>query len=158
MMTPFWLTLAATILTGLLAGASLDQSIKQLPARRSLGVKAYSLYSRASDLRAGKPFYGLLGIGSAGLTIAAAVAVHRASLPNATCFLLDLGVLFAVLHSLVTMRAAPILLSQHRFQADPGALTQLLDRFARWQALRAGLQVTNFLTLLGGLVAVVEAR
>jgi hypothetical protein len=39
------LTLAATAADGRLAGASLDQSIKQLPARQRIGVKAYSAYS-----------------------------------------------------------------------------------------------------------------
>jgi hypothetical protein len=36
------LLIAATALNGLLAGASLDQSIKQLPARRRIGVLSYS--------------------------------------------------------------------------------------------------------------------
>jgi hypothetical protein len=157
-MTSFWLTLAATGATGLLAGASLDQSIKQLPARRRLGAQAYSLYSRAADLRNGIPFYTLLGVGSAALAIAAAAVAHRTSLPFAACFPLDLGAAFAVLHSLVTLRAAPMLLSQRRFQDDARALAQLLDRFARWQAIRAGLQTVNFLILLAGLVAVVELR
>jgi hypothetical protein len=50
----FDLTLAllvvATAVTGVLAGASLDQSVKQLPARRKIGAVAYSRYSRAADL------------------------------------------------------------------------------------------------------------
>ena len=33
-----WLPLAAVMSNGLLAGASLDQSIKQLPARHRIGV------------------------------------------------------------------------------------------------------------------------
>jgi hypothetical protein len=33
-----WLPLAAVVSNGLLAGASLDQSIKQLPARHRIGV------------------------------------------------------------------------------------------------------------------------
>jgi len=35
---------------GLLAGASLDQSIKQLPARQRTGVRAFFAYSQAADL------------------------------------------------------------------------------------------------------------
>ena len=60
-----WLTLAAAAATGLLAGASLDQSIKQLPARRRIGIEAYSAYSQASDLGNGIFFYGVLGVGAA---------------------------------------------------------------------------------------------
>jgi hypothetical protein len=40
----FVLTLAATVADGLLAGPSLDQSIKQLPARHKIGPVAYSAY------------------------------------------------------------------------------------------------------------------
>jgi hypothetical protein len=69
----FVLVLAATAATGLLAGASLDQSIKQLPTRK-IGVVAYSQYNWASDLRQGILFYGLLGVSAALLNIAAALA------------------------------------------------------------------------------------
>ncbi|MDQ3965929.1 MAG: hypothetical protein M3246_05685 [Actinomycetota bacterium] len=69
----FVLILAATAADGLLAGASLDQSIKQLPARHRIGVVAYSKYSRASDLEPGVLWYGILGVGAAVLTIAAAI-------------------------------------------------------------------------------------
>ncbi|HZY57293.1 MAG TPA: hypothetical protein VFE09_05780 [Rubrobacteraceae bacterium] len=68
----FVLILAATAADGLLAGASLDQSIKQLPARHRIGV-ASSEYSRASDLGPGVLWYGILGVGAAVLTIAAAI-------------------------------------------------------------------------------------
>ena len=37
---------------GILAGASLDQSIKQLPSREKIGAVRYSEYSRAADLAA----------------------------------------------------------------------------------------------------------
>jgi hypothetical protein len=58
----FWLTLGAAAATGLLAGASLDQSIKQLPPRRRVGVVAYSEYSQAGDLGNGIVFYAALGV------------------------------------------------------------------------------------------------
>ena len=38
----------AVMVNGLLAGASLDQSIEQLPDRHRIGVRAYLAYSRAS--------------------------------------------------------------------------------------------------------------
>jgi hypothetical protein len=151
----FWLTLAATVLTGLLAGASLDQSIKQLPARHRIGVEAYSLFSRDADLGNGIFFYGALGIGAALMTIAAAAA-HLAALPATACVRANIGAALAVLHSLVTTQAAPIVFSQRLVQPDPAALALLFDRFAYWQAVRAGLQVFNFGVLLWTLVAVVR--
>jgi NADP-dependent 3-hydroxy acid dehydrogenase YdfG len=42
--------IAATATSGLLAGASLDQSSKQLPARHRIGAIAFSRYSQAADL------------------------------------------------------------------------------------------------------------
>src|SRR5262249_12829958 len=152
----FWLTLAAVAATGLLAGASLDQSIKQLPARHRIGVEAYSAYSQASDLGNGILFYGVLGIGAALLAVAAAFAIHVASLPAAALIPADLGAAFAVLHSLVTMRAAPTMFSQRHAQGDPAALARVFDRFNRLQAVRAFLQVVTFGVLLWTLVAVVE--
>ncbi len=70
----FILIVAATAADGILAGASLDQSIKQLPTRHKIGLVAYSEYSRASDLGSGILWCGILGVGAALLTIAAAVA------------------------------------------------------------------------------------
>ena len=66
--------MAATAAGGLLAGASLDQSIRQLPTWHRIGLVAYSEYSRASDLGPGVLWYAILGVGAAVLTIAAAVA------------------------------------------------------------------------------------
>jgi hypothetical protein len=68
-----WLLMAAMIGNGLLVGASLDQSIKQLPTRHRIGVVAFSNYSKAGDLGHGIAWYAALGIGAALLTVLAAV-------------------------------------------------------------------------------------
>ena len=44
------LILAATVVTGLLAGASLDKAIVQLPARNRMGVVGFAKFSKANDL------------------------------------------------------------------------------------------------------------
>ncbi len=79
----FVLILAATAADGLLTGASLDQSVKQLPARHKIGLVAYSEYSRASDLGPGILWYGILGVGAVVLTISAAVAALVLQEPSA---------------------------------------------------------------------------
>jgi len=117
----FWLVLVATSATGLLAGASLDQSIKQLPARRQIGIAAYSAYSQASDLSSGVIFYGILGIGSALLTVIAGIVVHLSDLPFAVRLPADLAAVLSVLHSLATTRAAPKIFAQRRYQGDSAA-------------------------------------
>ena len=51
--TTLWLLVAAVLGNGLLVGASLDQTIKQLPTRRRIGVVAFSKYSKTGDLGRG---------------------------------------------------------------------------------------------------------
>jgi hypothetical protein len=63
----------ATTVNGLLAGASLDQSIEQLPARHRIGMRAYRAYSQASHMANGRFWLIPLGIGGAALTLAAAI-------------------------------------------------------------------------------------
>src|SRR3712207_1847610 len=95
----FGLIVAATAADGLLAGASLDQSIKQLPARHKIGLVAYSEYSRASDLGPGVLWYAVLGVGAALLTVAAAVAAFAQEVPPASAGPLYAAAGLAVLHS-----------------------------------------------------------
>src|SRR3712207_2540894 len=97
----FVIILAATAADGLLAGASLDQSIKQLPARHKVGLVAYSEYSRASDLGPGILWYAILGVGAAVLTIAAAVTAFFEGVPSSSEMPLYVAAGLAVLHSLV---------------------------------------------------------
>ena len=68
------LLVAAVAANGLLAGATLDQAVKQLPARHRIGVEAFSAYSQAADLSNGVAWYASLGVGAAVLTLAAVVA------------------------------------------------------------------------------------
>jgi hypothetical protein len=108
----------ATAADGQLAGASLDQSIKQLPTRHKIGLVAYSEYSRASDLGPGILSYGHLGVGAALLTIAAAVAAFLEGVLPASATPLYMAAGLAVLHSLVTTQAAPTNFSQRRVAKD----------------------------------------
>jgi hypothetical protein len=151
----FVLILAATAADGLLAGASLDQSIKQLPARHKIGPMAYSEYSHASDLGPGILWYGILGLGAALLTIAAAVAAFVEGVSPASATLLYVAAGLAVLHSLVTTQAAPTNFSQRRVTKDEAALARVFDRFERWQTLRVVLQVLNFGAMLWALITYV---
>ncbi|HKB49623.1 MAG TPA: hypothetical protein VKC57_18075 [Ktedonobacterales bacterium] len=148
------LALAATALDGVLAGASLDQSIKQLPARRRMGAVAFSVYSRAADLGSGILWYGILGMGAALVTIAAAAASLIAGNAFGQSLPLLIAALLSVLHSLVTTQAAPTNFSQRRVPNDETALAGVFDRFERWQTLRAVLQALTFAAMLWALVLV----
>jgi hypothetical protein len=143
---------AATVVDGVLAGASLDQSIKQLPARHRLGMRAFSAYSQASDQANGLVWYAVLGIGSALLTIAAAAWALALSLPTDRLLPVILAGGFALAHSLTTARAAPINWSQRAVPDDDVALARIFQRFVRWQALRATLQLAAFLLVVWALL------
>jgi hypothetical protein len=147
------LILAATASNGILAGASLDQSIKQLPARHKIGVLNYSTYSRAADLGNGILWYGILGIGAALLTIAAGVATYfdRPSTSHPLPVYISVGL--TILHSFATMQAAPTNFSQHKVANDERALNRVFDKFAKLQTIRCTLQVITFGVMLWALVA-----
>ena len=137
------LLLAATATTGLLAGASLDQSIKQLPARHRIGAATYSRYSQAADLGNGIAFYATLGIAVLVFNVCAAAAAYVLKASPGLALSLQAGALLAILQSLVTALAAPLNFRQRR-TTDETALAAILDRFARLQALRCAIQVLNF--------------
>jgi len=143
----------ATAVDGLLAGASLDQSIKQLPARHRIGLRAFSVYSRASDQATGVAWYAALGVGGAALTVAAALTAVLSGAPDRQRRLLLLAGLLSVAHSLTTARAAPINFSQRAAAGDERVLQHIFDDFERWQTVRASLQLATFLIMLRAMAA-----
>lgn len=152
----FVLALVATALDGILAGASLDQSLKQLPARRRIGAIAYSIYARAADLGTGIVWYAALGIGAALLTIVTAVVALVQSAPTSVALLLYLAAAASLAHSFTTSRAAPTMLSLRTIAAteeNESKLTALFDRFERWQTARVIFQAATFGLMLWALAA-----
>jgi hypothetical protein len=123
-----------------------------------MGIAAFSAYSRAADLGNGIAWYAIIGIGAAALTLAAAAAAYWQGQAAGQAVPLGLAAALAVLHSLATMQAAPTNFSQRRAVGDEVALAQIFNRFERWQALRAVLQVLNFGVLLWTLIAFASAR
>jgi len=136
--------IAATALTGLLCGASLDQSIKQLPARRSIGVKAFSEYAKAADLKNGVLWYAILGIGAALSSLATVILAWHYNIQNSYSLPLYLGGIFAVCHTLCTALAAPTYHSQKKIQ-DEAQLKKLFNKFERIQTFRSIFIALNFI-------------
>jgi hypothetical protein len=153
------LAIATTALTGPLAGMCLDQSIKQLPARRRIGVLAYSAYSRAGDHGNGLYLYPPMGIGTLLFAVAAAVSGHLYGLPGTLQAALDTSGILAILHSLATVRAALINLSQRKYDpTDEANLARVLDRFEFWNNLRTGLVTLNFAASLWATITLAGSR
>jgi len=150
-----WLVLlsVAVILNGLFAGASLDQSIEQLPSRHRIGMRAYSAYSRASHVANGRFWLIPLGLSGPVLTLAAALWSLTFNLPAERSFPVFLAAGLGVAHVLSTVKAASVNLTQwkERVADNEVALAEILQRFARWQALRASLQFLTFVVTIWAL-------
>ena len=146
---PVLLTFTATALNGVLVGASLDQSIKQLPARHRMGTIAFSVYSRAADLSSnGIAWYAFIGVSSALVTIAAAVATFVTGSTFTQALPILIAAILSVLHSIATSQAAPTNFSQRKVANDEAALTAVFNKFEWWQTVRVILQVFTFVALL----------
>lgn len=155
MSTSLWLMLIALMVNGLLVGASLDQSIKQLPARHSIGAVAFSEYSKAADLRNGIAFYATLGVGGAVSAIAAAVAVLVSDHGIAATTASWLVIVLTLAHSVATGRAAPTNFRQRAAAGDPAQLTAIFDRFVRMHTIRVTLQCLTLLALAWAFAALI---
>jgi hypothetical protein len=145
------LVLAAVVANAITAGATLDQAIKQLPARHRMGVVAFSRYSQAGDLSRGVPWYATIGCSAVGLGLAAATDTVRSGVPGRRRALLAAAA--TVGHMLITAWAAPLNFSQRSVGDDPAALARIFDRFETLNAVRAGLQLTALAALVGVLLA-----
>jgi hypothetical protein len=147
------LLLLAAGANGLLSGASLDQSIKQLPARKRIGVLAFARYSQAADLANGVAWYAILGIGTAVLTLIAAASALAANLGPAATTATIAMIVATVAHMAATARAAPTNFSQRRAGDDEQALAAIFHRFTRWQTFRVSMNVTALIATLWALAA-----
>lgn len=142
---------------GLLTGATLDQAIKQLPARKAIGVVAYSDYSRAADLGNGLIWYPILGVGTAALSVltgGVGLGQHSAGSQTAALIALIIG---SVAHMVSTAFAAPTSMAQRRAIGDEEALVGIFRRFARLNAIRAALMLATLGVAGWALVATIQA-
>lgn len=146
------LIILAVAFDGILAGASLDQVIKQLPARYEIGPKAFSAYSQAADLSNGVIWYGVIGVGSALLTIAVAtnIFLRRKSF---SCYTIPffIAAILSVAHSVMTAAAAPTNFQQLEVSGDQQALMQIFNRFEWLSQMWAVLQAAAFGVMLFGI-------
>jgi hypothetical protein len=146
------LVIATTALSGIAAGASLDVSIRQLPARRRIGVIAYSAYSQATDLGTARIWYPPLGIGTLLLANTSAVVAffQQVAFPHALPIYV-VAVLW-VAHLLITLIwALPTLPRQRQVAHDEQQLATIFNQFERLQTVRAALDVLIFATTLWAL-------
>jgi hypothetical protein len=156
---PVALVIAAVVSSAMAAAASLDQSVKQLPTRRRIGVVAYSRYSLVADARNGLFWYVPLAIAWIPITVGAAITGWADRPSQLRALALAMVVLGVTAHLIVTGAfAGPALLSQRRVAGDEDALERVFDRFARWQILRAAIDVATLGAAVWALVLTMAER
>jgi len=140
----------ATVVDGLLAGASVDQSVEQLPARHRIGVRAYQQYSQASHMANGRFWLIPLGIAGPLLRIAAVLRASSEGLSPKRSLPVYVAAGLGAAHAMSTVKAADINWAIAPWQpperqiTDEQTLASVFRRFERWQALRASLQFFTF--------------
>jgi hypothetical protein len=142
------LIVIATALNGLLGGFSFEIALVKLPTRHRIGAVAYATFARGSDLGNGVWLYPLTAISAALVTLAAATFAYVEQQPASLLVPISLAALLSIGHFVATARAAPIMMRVGKEGDDEVRLASLLDRFARWHAVRATLQVLTFFILL----------
>ena len=147
------LVTAATALSGVVAGTTIDTGIVNLPAWRRLGAESWADYTR-EELPISLVWYPILGIGAVLVNLAAAVAVHRdgeaprsSALPSRAVAILAIG------HLLTTAKAAPHMVMV-RETGDPASLREALESFTRWHWARTGIDALTFAANLWSLTSV----
>ncbi len=148
------LVVAITALSGIAAGASLDVSIRQLPARHRIGVRAYSAYSLATDFGTARIWYPPLGIGALLLALATAGTAffQQTALLHALPMYLVAGLW--IVHLLITLLwALPTLPRQRQVANDEQQLATIFNQFEHLQTVRAALDVLIFASTLWILVS-----
>ena len=146
------LLIAATLLSGVLAGGVVDRVVVGGAAWHVLGAEAWVQYSRYADLGTGLVAYPVEAIGSA-LLIVAALASHILDrTPERTARnALYVALVLSAVGLLLTVKAAPIMLGLAAPQSA-SASQAAFDEFLLWGLyLRGAADLGAFAALLWAL-------
>jgi hypothetical protein len=150
---------AAIFMSGILAGTIVDRALVGGPAWHALGAEAWAQFSRRADLGAGLIAYPVEAIGTTLLLIGALVSSRfdrsgrgRLMRPLLTAVVLSL------LGLVVTVKAAPIMLSL-RAAESPAPLQRAFEDFFLWGIyLRGTIDVLTFVAAIWALTAMCGAN
>ena len=148
-----YLLIAATILSGLLAGASIDRFVVGFPAWKHVNISAWAEYSRHADLGNGIFVYPVEAIGSFLLLLISSFIVlknKKAPVHQLISFQIYLAALLAFSGLLLTFFAGPFMLSIKNMN-DPFFLQHAFDEFYYWSIFRGIAQVLSFLACMWAL-------
>ncbi|HEV8580373.1 MAG TPA: hypothetical protein VGX68_14995 [Thermoanaerobaculia bacterium] len=145
------LAVVASFLIGVLAGLDVDRMVVGFPAWRRAGARAWAAYSREADLGRGRFLYPFLAFGHVLLMLMLLIGLHREGIRGALPVAYAAAAL-GLAGLLLTLRAAPFMLSLKRIGEDRQQLESAFRGFERWSRFRAVAQVLAFLASLWLLV------
>jgi len=130
---------------GFLSGGGIDRYIVQFPAWRHLDILSWAQYGRHADLANGLFLYPFEAIGSFLLLPASSIIIvtHPATLKQ-TALMVHLATLFAAIGLILTLFAAPVMLSLKTIGNDEVILRNAFDKFYFWSLYRLIAQVLSF--------------
>ncbi len=136
---------AATLLTGLLAGGSLDRYVVQVPAWGHLSKLSWAEYTRYAEFGNGLIFYPFEVLGSFMLlfTTSAIILIHKNKF-RTIALPAHIATIFAILGVLFTFYSFPIMLSIQSMGNNEILVQHAFDRFHFWGLLRAISQLMAF--------------
>ena len=147
------LVTGAILIDGVLAGASLDRTLIQLPAFRQVGPLPWAAFSRKADL-GDRAFlwYPSLAILGTGLSLAAALKGRSETSSRSASAWLAAAAAFSAAGLLATTGAAPNMLRVRHAGEEAEVLQRSMEGFHFWQRIRGPLQglafAANVLSLL----------
>jgi hypothetical protein len=141
-------------MNGILAGTVVDRALVGGPAWHALGVEAWVQFSRHADLGTGLIAYPVEAVGSTLLLVAALVSCRfDRSGGGRVIRPLVAAVALSVLGLVLTVKAAPIMLSLAAVQS-PTVLLHAFDDFFLWGIyLRGAVDVLAFVAAVWALAA-----
>jgi hypothetical protein len=146
------LLVAATLVSGILAGGIVDRVVVGGPAWHELGAEAWLQYSRRADLGNGLVAYPVEGIGVTLLIIAATLSNYfDRRTGRGVALALYCALALSVTGLLLTAKAAPIMLGLAASQS-PAAGQRAFDEFFVWGLyLRGSADTLAFFALVWAL-------
>jgi hypothetical protein len=130
--------------SGLLAGASADRYLVQVPAWRRLDKMIWAEHSRHADLGNGRFWYPVLAFGTSGLSVLAAIGVCLSTdVVQGLTGPVYLAAVASVLGLGMTALAAPQLL-RLREPRDLATTEASFRAFHGWGLIRAAFQILAF--------------
>ena len=148
----------ATLIGGLLAGETIQRGVIDASAWRHVGVLCWAEYSRHADLsRNGFIVYPFEAFSGMTLSVGAAISFRLSGkVPRSATFPIYAAALCTVGGLLITLKAAPIMLSVRHLGNGTVSLQHAFDAFGFWSRIRGVFQVVAYFANLCSLVALVK--